>query len=315
MSVALLFLLVGGGGLSQTSEEQSMAHKYRENFQMFTVVHNEIKDIHPLLETLYPVAIVEDEVFYVFAVEKEGEGYSLIKSARPAMIVPQGVRAAFPLDFLDNQMACVVTGDVFDDLAGYVTIFHEFIHCAQMETCELQLKARLSIAQEAEAAGDYMWELAHPFPYNDPQFEEIYTLFLDRAAAGDRAAVSRCRAFLHEVLNSQDYEYMTWQEWKEGFARYIENKIRRKLDLEERQGALTPPFDRVSFYTGGALYISLLVQEEESLEEDIEALFERLASPLAPHTDSTTLSSDPTISVFHQYLNRGNVGQPFARFF
>ena len=70
---------------------------------------------------------------------------------------------------------------------------------------------------------------------------------------------------------------MIWQEWKEGFARYIENKLRRKLELEERRGPLTPPFDRVTFYTGGALFISLLVEEDESLEEDIEALFQRMA--------------------------------------
>jgi hypothetical protein len=171
----------------------------------------------------------------------------------------------------------VVTGEVFDDLAGYVTIFHEFIHCAQMATCEPKLKAQLSIAREAEAAGDYMWELEHPFPYADRQFEEIYGLYLDRAAAGDRDAVSRCRAFLKEVLNSKDYEYMVWQEWKEGFARYIENKLRRKLELEERRGPLTPPFDRVTFYTGGDLLISLLVEGDEDLEEDIEALFQRMA--------------------------------------
>jgi hypothetical protein len=273
----IFIVLLISGAEAQTNQEEAVALKYAEDFQMLTVIHKEVKSVHPLLEKLYPVAVVEDEVFYIFAVEEEGEGYKLVKSARPALIVPQGIRAAFPLDFYANQMACVVTGDVFDDLAGYVTIFHEFIHCAQMATCELKLKARLSIAQEAEAAGDYMWELEHPFPYSDRQFEEIYGLFLERAAAGDRDAVSRCRAFLKEVLNSQDYEYMVWQEWKEGFARYIENKLRRKLELEERQGPLSPPFDRVTFYTGGALFISLLVDEEKSLEEDIEALFQRLA--------------------------------------
>lgn len=278
VSLSWLFIvLIFLGAEAQTSEEEAVALKYADDFQMLTVIHKEIKSIHPLLEKLYPVAVVEDEVFYVFAVEEEGAGYKLVKSAQPAMIVPQGVRAAFPLDFYDNQMACVVTGEVFDDLAGYVTIFHEFIHCAQMATCELKLKARLSIAQEAEAAGDYMWELEHPFPYSDRQFEEIYALFLEQAAAGDRDAVSRCRAFLKEVLNSKDYEYMIWQEWKEGFARYIENKLRRKLELEERGGPLTPPFDRVTFYTGGALFISLLVEGDESLEEDIEALFQRMA--------------------------------------
>jgi hypothetical protein len=174
-------------------------------------------------------------------------------------------------------MACVVTGEVFDDLSGYATIFHEFIHCAQMATCELELKARLSIAQQAETAGDYMWELGHPFPYSDETFEEIYALFLERAAAGDTAAVSRCRAFLKVVLNAQDYEYLVWVEWKEGFDRYIENRVRAKLGLELRVSAAVPPFDRVSFYEGGARYISLLVSENPELEKDIKELFRRMA--------------------------------------
>jgi hypothetical protein len=177
-------------------------------------------------------------------------------------------------------MACVVTGEVFDDLAGYAIIFHEFIHCAQMATCEPELKAGLSIAREAEAEGDYMWELAHPFPYTDETFEEIYALFLERAAAGDMAAVSRCRAFLREVLNAQDYEYMVWQEWKEGFARFIEKKVRAELELAPRADSPTPPFDRVVFYEGGARYISLLVDENPDLEEDIEGLFRRIAAGL-----------------------------------
>ncbi len=265
---------------AQSDEEQAAAAKYAESFKKLVELHAEVKGVHPLLEDLYPVAVVEGEVFYVFEVKETGRPYELVKTARPPMIVPEGVRAAFPLDFYDNRMACVVTGEVFDDLSGYATIFHEFIHCAQMATCELELKARLSIAQQAETAGDYMWELAHPFPYSDETFKEIYALFLERAAADDTAAVSRCRAFLKEVLNAQDYEYLVWVEWKEGFARYIENKVRAKLGLELRVSAAVPPFDRVSFYEGGARYISLLVGGDPELEKDIEQLFGRMAGGL-----------------------------------
>jgi hypothetical protein len=265
---------------AQSDEEQAAAAKYAESFKKLIGLHAEVKDVHPLLEDLYPVAVVKGEVFYVFESKETGRPYELVKTARPPMIVPEGVRAAFPLDFFDNRMACVVTGEVFDDLSGYATIFHEFIHCAQMATCELELKARLSIAQQAESAGDYMWELAHPFPYSDETFEEIYALFLERAAAGDTAAVSRCRAFLKEVLNAQDHEYLVWVEWKEGFARYIENRVRAKLGLELRVSAAVPPFDRVSFYEGGARYISLLVGGDPELEKNIEQLFVHMAGGL-----------------------------------
>ena len=265
---------------AQSEEDKAVSVKFAEAFTRLTELHSGIKDLHPLLEGLYPVAVVEGEVFYVFDVLEKDRSYELVKTARPPMIVPEGVRAAFPLDFYDNTMACVVTGEVFDDLSGYATIFHEFIHCAQMATCELELKARLSVAQEAEAADNYMWELSHPFPYADETFEEVYALFLERAAEGDKAAVSRCRAFLREVLNAQDYEYMVWQEWKEGFARHIENKVRAKLELELRVSQAVPPFDRVTFYEGGARYISLLIAEDPELEKDIKALFQRMAGGL-----------------------------------
>ncbi len=273
-----ILALVCAGATAQSGEDQDVSEKYAEAFTRLQQLHTDIKDLHPLLGELYPVAVVEGEVFYVFDVLEKKKPYQLVRTARPPMIVPVGIRAAFPLDFYDNTMACVVTGEVFDDLSGYATIFHEFIHCAQMADCELELKAKLTIAQDAEAAEDYMWELAHPFPYEDETFEEVYALFLERAAAGDEAAVTRCRAFLREVLNAQDFEYMVWQEWKEGFARYIENRVRAKLELDLRVSPAVPPFDRVTFYEGGARYIALLVAEDPELEEDIKVLFQRMAA-------------------------------------
>ena len=275
-----IFTLVCLQAPAQSLEEQAAAARYAGSFEKLVELHARVKAVHPLLEDLYPVAVVEGEVFYVFEAAENGRSYALARTAKPPMIVPEGVRAAFPLDFYDNRMACVVTGEVFDDLSGYATIFHEFIHCAQMAACELELKSRLSIARHAEAAGDTMWELAHPFPYTDRTFEEIYALFLERAAAGDAAAVARCRAFLREVLNAQDYEYMVWQEWKEGFARHIENKVRAVLGLGRRNSDAVPPFDRVTFYEGGARYITLLVVEDPELEKDIEELFRRIAGGL-----------------------------------
>ncbi len=262
---------------AQTEREAAISAQYAPALSRLGELQKKVKNVHPLLGKLYPVAVVEDGVFYVFDAGEEQGGYALVKSARPAMIVPQGVRAAFPLDFYEGKTACVVTGDVFDDPAGYATLFHEFIHCAQMETCEPALKARLKVARQAQANDDFSWELTHPFPYQDRQFEEIYGLLLESAAAGDRPAVSRCRAFLREVLNAEDFEYMVWQEWKEGFARYVENRVRESLGLEKRLGSAPPPFDRVTFYEGGERLVELLIAEDEELKNDIETLFWRLA--------------------------------------
>jgi hypothetical protein len=52
---------------------------------------------------------------------------------------------------------------------------------------------------------------------------------------------------------------MIWQEWKEGFARFIENQINGRLNLPENHGGKEKPFNRVVFYEGGAHYIKLLI--------------------------------------------------------
>ncbi len=90
--------------------------------------------------------------------------------------------------------------------------------------------------------------------------------------------MARCRVFLKETLNTHDYEYLVWQEWKEGFARLIENRIRKKLGLEENHGGIEKSFTRVTFYEGGALYISVLIKKEKGLEKDIKKLFRQMLS-------------------------------------
>ncbi|MBN1223304.1 MAG: hypothetical protein JXB23_08630 [Candidatus Aminicenantes bacterium] len=253
-----------------------MAKKYESGLQKIIELQKKIRKIHPLLKKFYPVTIVEDKEFFLFDVNPKNTRYDFIKATRPAMIVPKGIRAAFPLDFYDDKMACVVTGDVFDDLGGYATIFHEFIHCAQMECCEQKLKPGLGVARKAQAAKDFMWELNHPFPYEDNDFEEVYTIFLELASKKDAAGVSRCRTYLKEMLNVPDYEYMVWQEWKEGFARLIENRVRKVLGLEENHGGSEAPYSRVSFYEGGSRYIETLFDADKELEQDIEELFHRM---------------------------------------
>ena len=96
-----------------------------------------------------------------------------------------GVRAAFPLDLYDNRTVCVVTGEVFDDLKGYVIIFHEFIHCQQAENIEPELKQTLNIARKAVENGDSMWEINHPFPYENPDFVRLYQSFLSQQTLPD----------------------------------------------------------------------------------------------------------------------------------
>jgi hypothetical protein len=175
-----------------------------------------------------------------------------------------------------SRMACVVTGEVFDTFDGYVTIFHEFIHCQQFETCEQQIKQTLRVAQKALAAGDFMWEINHPFPYADAGFTHAYAHFLALKPGSDPTAVKAVRQELKNLLAPDDYEYLTWQEWKEGFARWIENRIQKRLDLSENHGGDQPPFSRVSFYAGGARTIDHLCRWFPGIETDLENLFLRM---------------------------------------
>jgi hypothetical protein len=277
IAAALLAMLMISVWISaQTEDQAEIVKKYDQDLKKIITLQKKIKDLHPFLKKLYPVAIVEGDDFLIYEFDPKKKQYIFIKTAQPAMIVPEGVRAAFPLDFYDNKMACVVSGDVFDDLSGYATIFHEFIHCAQMECCELKLKSRLKVAREAQAKQDFMWELNHPFPYEDSVFAEVYTIFLKAASEKDLEGVSRCRTYLKETLNAPDYEYMVWQEWKEGFARLIENKIRKKFDLEENHGGTDQPFSRVTFYEGGSLYIENLFYKDKTLKKDVEKLFDMM---------------------------------------
>jgi hypothetical protein len=222
------------------------------------------------------VAVVENERFYLFDLNPTGDAYVFVQEAPVEFPIPIGIRAAFPLSFYQNKMGCVVSGEVFDSPEGYATIFHEFIHCLQWETCEMKLKNQLRIAGKAASEENYMWELDHPFPYDDSMFVEIYTTFLAAAADKDAATVRRCRMVLKEESNLMDYEYLLWVEWKEGMARRLENIIKRKFQWEENQNGSEPPFNRATFYAGGEKYMDLLIGEDKDLDQDMEALFERM---------------------------------------
>jgi len=268
--------------MGQTDQEATIIKKYDSSLQKIIDIQKKIHRLHPFLKKLYPVAILEEGSFYLFDINLSQNRYEFAKSAPSSFEAQQGLRAAFPLDFYDNKTTCVVTGEVFDDLSGYVLIFHEFIHCAQAENGEQELKSELGVVQKAMAEKNYRWELEHSFPYEDNDFVDIYSVFLEKAAAKDAEGVGRCRIFLKEMLNTHDYEYLVWQEWKEGFARMIENRIRTRLGLEENQGGIEKPFTRVTFYQGGALFISILISQDKKLESDIKALFHYMLSGIVP---------------------------------
>lgn len=250
-----------------------MPDKTLPQLQHIFTVQQQIQDIHPFLQKLYPVAIVKEEQFLVYDVAEGAGEYHFAGTFPTPMPIPIGVRAAFTLEEFGNRMVCVVTEDVFTEEGGTVTIFHEFLHCQQWETCEMHLREDLMIAQSAKEAGDFMWEINHPFPYADEEFLHLYQAFFQTNTLAEALPL---RKELHRILAVKDYEYMLWQEWKEGFARRMENLMRARLGLRLNKGKNLPPYDRVTFYAGGEHFIDLIAAEVPSLVEDIEALFGRM---------------------------------------
>lgn len=247
-----------------------MTDTYLPQLQQIFTLQRQIQDIHPFLQKLYPVAIVKDAQFLVYDAAEGASEYHFVSAFPTPMPIPHGIRAAFPLEAYDMRMACVVTDDVFNEEGGYVTIFHEFLHCQQFDTCEMRLKENLKIAQQESARGNQMWEIEYAFPYDNTDFVRLYQAFLESETL---AAATPIRTELRHLLPQVDYEYMVWQEWKEGFARRTENLMRARLGLRLNQGKNLPPYDRVIFYAGGEHFIDLIAVEESVLVEDIEALF------------------------------------------
>jgi hypothetical protein len=250
--------------------------KFAGSFNSLIEFHSKVAHLNTAIKRLYPIAVVVSDQFIIYDVDQGT--YQFRKSAPLPIPIPVGVRAAFQLEDYGGRIVCVVTPEVFDSTDGYVTILHEFVHCFQYETCEQTLKMQLDVARHAQEQGNFMWEIEHLFPYAAANFIEPYQAFLDALKSEDHKAVLSSRKLLKAYLGLHDFEYMVWQEWKEGFARWVENLVKRHLGMPENKGGINLPFSRVSFYAGGEAYIHYLSKREPSLVNDLPSLFNKLQS-------------------------------------
>ena len=69
-------------------------------------------------------------------------------------------------------------------------------------------------------------------PYEDKKFSEIYAALIEVWDQNDQEKARSLRVELKKGLTAEAWEYMTWQEWKEGLARYLENRIREHFGFE-----------------------------------------------------------------------------------
>lgn len=255
-----------------------IAQKYSAPLKKIFELEVRFAPLHPALGKVYPVAIVENKMFYIFAPVTAEREYRLVQTSPDTFNIPTGIRAAMPLAFWNGRMACVVTGEIFGQPDGYVFIFHEFVHCAQWDCCEQRLKEGLSIYREAMKSKDYMWELQYPFPYSNSTFVKSYPALFKAWDEDDAAAAESQRATLNKALSRADWEYLTWQEWKEGLARYLENRMREVAGLPENKGGEYPPFNRVTFYRGGDNLIRFLERRRPGVVNDLEKLYRAISA-------------------------------------
>lgn len=254
-----------------------MAETYTHQLNKIEGIKKQVQHLHPALERLYPVAIAENDQLFIYDISQGEGGYSYIKSVPSPMPIPPGVRAAFLLEAYGQRIACVITPEIFDSMEGYVIILHEFVHCYQFETCEQRLKMTLDVARRAQETGNSMWEIEYPFPYKALDFIRPYTEFMASAQAHDGQTIKKSRKQLRAYLGLHDFEYMVWQEWKEGLARWVENRVKGHLGLPTSTKGIKEPYSRVTFYAGGDAYIDYLAMEDPPIVNDIARLFATMA--------------------------------------
>jgi len=115
-----------------------------------------------------------------------------------------------------------------------ITLMHEHFHQLQ--------DAQPNFFKDTEALnlshGDQtgMWMLNYPFPYATPEVSQqvavLARLLVDGMEAKTPAVYSsklasyrEARDALKKMLNADDYKYLSFQLWKEGIARYTEDRV------------------------------------------------------------------------------------------
>lgn len=237
--------------------------KWEETLKKITDLHKKIKHIDTSLEYLYPVAIVENNIFYVFDYNASADKYDfIIEYSIPGFEMPEKILASFPLDFYNNKPAAVVSEDAIYDIEKQVFIFHEFVHCYQFLNEEMNIKATLEIYKKYINENNQMWEITHAFQYNDVVFTEKATELVKNYNESNNNAIIEFYNYMKTYLSNIDYEYLIWQEFKEGYARFVENNIRAFLDLELNSTTPQAPFKRSVFYWTGSRHIDFLINTQ-----------------------------------------------------
>jgi len=269
--IIISFVLLISTALKSQSID-SVEKKYSAGLAGITKMHEKIRKLFKALDKLQPVAVAENNFFYIFDADTSFV-YKFIKKVPFTFSIPKGIRAAMPLEGFDFKSVCVVTSDALENPEEAVIIFHEFVHCFQFQTIEMQLKQELEIYNEEMKKNNYMWEISYEFPYENEKFIQYYSEFLYAIETKNKEGILSARENLKSVLTKKEFEYLTWEEWKEGYARYTENCMRKFFGYGINNFGNEKPFNRIAFYYGGSNYIEYLTESGSASKDDLELLY------------------------------------------
>ncbi|MBN2879189.1 MAG: hypothetical protein JXN65_06100 [Clostridia bacterium] len=245
---------------------------WTEKLKDTITLHNQIQHIDFSLEQLHPIAIVKNKTFYIFDYNRTKEIYELVYEKQlPDIQIPEKVLASFPLDFYNGKPAAVISEDALESLEKRIFIFHEFVHCFQYNNGEQEIKETLGIYKTYKNENNHMWEINHPFPYEDNDFAKTVVSLSEHYKAADEKSIISSYKTLKDILS--DYEYLIWQEWKEGYARFVENNIRSFLKITLNDTPKAKPFDRSLFYWTGSHHIDFLKNIQKKHFSSLSDLF------------------------------------------
>jgi len=240
----------------------------RRSLATFHDLQLSVSGVHPLLRGNYILGIAEGNDLALY--ERTPSGYASLRTIVLPMSVPPGTMAAFPVPGIGDA-AAVTTDDGLATLEGMILILHEFAHCYQMRECEQQLRAQLPLF--AAEHPDPMWEIDYPFDYANAEVVKLVQMV--GGGAGPESTLERISSAV-VTLSDEDAQYMVWQLWKEGFARFLENRIRAALGRPQNSGGSDPEsVCRESLYVlGDAAWREMT--ERAGREVSLQVGFERL---------------------------------------
>jgi hypothetical protein len=239
-------------------------------------MHDEVKNIHVSLEKLYPITVISDGYFYVFDKSEIGDKYEFRRKVETSIVVSGDILTAFHLNFYDMKPSVVISKNMLENQGNNILVLHEFVHCFQLENGAVEIRNELSVQRQEIVRNNYNWEIDYPFPYSNDYFIDKTTELSDRFSSGNYDYIEVYHNCMKAYLHKAEYEYMVWQEWKEGFARHVENLIRRELKLQLNGNILRSPFGRVHFYEIGSKYIEMLLEKDEELNDNLVKLFYKM---------------------------------------